>query len=474
MLIFVSPYGEEDDDDELANNDEDEEYSDGLPRVGHENDENYDESVDSDEDMTDFLEDDFVINDRANAMDPVLLLAATKNKLVPIERKGVVRRRDELPHDDEAEINESVSPHKRRKLDDSLADEKFKKSNRNEFNDILPALMGDGNGNGDGNGKRDDDKKLNDIWNGNKGKSPKNRPNKENKNNSNNNNDNGEGYNQHGMPLSAILSLRQQLSGDNTNQHNSDYDDMPILIKSDDENERPAQSNPSVIDDNEEEDLPGLTSDEDSEDEDDSEYHGTCPIHGPRPTCCEYHAMNGFVSDEDDTDDDESIEEDDDESFEEDDDDVAMNRAENLFTRLFDRTFRQQINNQDASHSPSSGASSLRQESPFMRGGSSPVVPHLHGSVTTSEYGRRRRRLDKDREEYNEDYELDPHKPVDVPPLLWSDDESAYVFIDKNDSSNCTALTTISTVVVRRITKLKKLRVIRSKSLSIASGSSAT
>ncbi len=390
----------------------------------------------------DFFEDDFVINDRANAMDPVLLIAAAKNKLVPIERRGVVRRRGDSHHDDEAEINESASPHKRRKLDDSLVDEKFTKSNRNEFNDILPALMGDGNDNGDGNGKRDDDKK-NDTWNDNKSKSPKNLSNKENKNSTND--DDGEGGSQHGVPLSAILALRQFLvSYGNANSNNTNHldadEDMPILVESD-EDERPAQSNPIVIDDSEEENMPGLTSDEDSDDEDSSHGiyspHHTCSVHGPRPTCCEYHAMNGFSCDEvdgdepnfggeEDYDDDEDY---DNEDYDDDDDDLVMN-GDNLFARLFGTTIRQHpINNQHARPSqPSSASSSLRQDSPFLRGGSSPVVPHLHGSNVP---GRSRRRVDRDHEEYNEDYELDPHKPIDVPPLVWSDDESAYVFTER-------------------------------------------
>jgi hypothetical protein len=438
--FFLSPYGEEDDDDETANNGEDEEYSDGLPRVGHAHDENYDESVDSgDEMMVDFFEDDFVINDRANAMDPVLLIAAAKNKLVPIERKGVVRRRDESQLEDEAEINDLASPNKRRRLDDGYVDDKVKKSNRNEYNDILPALMGEGNNNGsDGDGKRDD-KKLNDIWNGKKSKSPKNRPNKEKNNNGNNNNNNDEDD----MPAlvedidddepAQRYSVRNRGNENNTrgtNRGGSD-NDMPILIDSDDEDDyqpgHSTQTDPITVN-ADEESLPELTSEEESDDE--APFMSgfpvysrrTCPVHSARPTCCPHHEEQGFITDDDESESDDS----EDEDMEDDEDE----RVTNIF-RNFLHEFGGVAGQQRTSQS-SSASSSLRQESPFLRGGASPTVAHhLHGSLS-SVPGQRRRRVDKDREEYNEDYEVDLNKPVDVPPLVWSDDESGYVFIERS------------------------------------------
>lgn len=444
--------------------------------------------------MLDFFEDDFVINDRANAMDPVLLIAAAKNKLVPIERKGVVRRRDESQHEDEAEINESASPNKRRRLDDDLVDDKFKRSHRSEFDDILPALMGEGSSNGDGDGGKRDDKKLNDIWNGNKSKSPKNRPNKENKNNNSNDNNNDDDD----MPalvedidddepaqsrsnestgqqildnpgiydvLMAHRNNMRNLNNQNTsgNSQGGSDDEMPILVDSDSEADeaRPkhsTQAEPIVINDTDS--LPGLTSEEESDDEvvhrapssQQPNYpvfspryfsqhrQPACPVHAPRPTCCPHHEEQGFVTDDEgdiDSDDEGDIESDgddyDEDDYDDDESDEDMDYEHNHehVANFFRDILRDQVTGQQRTSQSSSASSSLRQESPFLRGGASPTASHHLHSSSASIPGRRRRRVDKDQEEYNEDYEVDLNKPVDVPPLVWSDDESGYVFTER-------------------------------------------
>jgi hypothetical protein len=392
--------------------------------------------------MMDFYEDDMIINDRANAMDPVLLLAAAKNKLVPAERRGSVRRRDESQHEDENEVNESASPNKKRKLDDTMLDDKFAKSNRNSFNDFLPALIGNGNNNNNNNGDDDrkrNDQRLNNIFNG--------ESNKNYNKKSNNNSDDDmpalveDAEDEQQDQTSRSVELFNLITrGFNASNNAPEDDDMPILIESDDEG-HDAQRGRAIVINDDDHDMPELTSEEDSEDE----HSHTCPVHGPRPTCCPHHAENGYSSEESDN---SEYGEDEENSYwddEDEDEDDELSHSESDFNPLI-QIFRQQMEHMRHRTGPSNHSSpstSLRQESPFLRGGASPVAPHhLHSSSNTAtsqpRSRGRRARAERDSEEYNEDYELDPHRPIDVPPLVWSDTESGYV----NSQNYCCAAVT--------------------------------